>query len=77
MQFLFGLVGAGIAGGDVPGTTVADFIGQFFAAGLFESVDHVQNAVSVARAEVVDVHARFPAVFDCGDMPQRKIHDVI
>jgi hypothetical protein len=52
-----GLVGPGVAGGDVPGAARHDAIRHRAATGGGKGVDHLQHAVALAGAEVDDVEA--------------------
>ena len=56
-QLAFGFGGVAVAGGDVAGTAGLDAVGHLDTVHLDEGVDHVEDAVAVACAEVVDVEA--------------------
>ena len=51
-----------------------DLIGERLPARLFEGVDHIEHAVADARAEIIDVHARFLAALDEGEMFGRAVN---
>ena len=67
----------GPAFGDVAGTSWFDAIGQGRTGRRLERRDHLQHALALARAQVVDVYATFVgAVLQRFDVPFGEIHHV-
>ena len=56
-QLVLGLGGVGVALGDITGAACLDDVGDLLAAGLGESVDDIQHAVTLAGAQIADEEA--------------------
>lgn len=61
-EFFFCFGSVGVAGGDVAGAAVSDYVRDFNAGCFFEVLYDIKNAVTFAGAQVVDVESGF--VFD-------------
>ena len=76
-QFFGGFVGVAVAGGDVAGSAGLDDIGDFDSVYTLEGMHHVEDAVAVAGAEVVDGEAADTLDgFECADVSGGKVDDM-